>query len=251
MAGTSTIPQLQEALSLTDTWEFPIDSGIQTYKAKLSTLIQTLVNAGFSFGEPVGAIHAFAGASVPTGYLACNGAVVSRETYANLFAAIGETWGAGDGSTTFKLPDFETDNRFLRSSGGSFSVGDYQLDATAKNGLVLSGGVADYSGSKVSGMVSANHTHSTPAHTHNFDYRTIAGLSFSGNDSRYMLIGTSNVSGNATPYMGGGNGTTGTISANHSHTTNIAHGHSNTFALSNGDTETRPNAAVVKFIIKT
>jgi len=43
--------------------------------------------------------------SAPTGWLECNGAAVSRTTYASLFTAISTTWGVGDGSTTFNLPD--------------------------------------------------------------------------------------------------------------------------------------------------
>jgi hypothetical protein len=45
-----------------------------------------------------------AGVTLPTGYLQCNGALVNRTTYAALFAVIGTTFGAGDGSTTFALP---------------------------------------------------------------------------------------------------------------------------------------------------
>lgn len=54
---------------------------------------------------PAGTVIAYAGSSAPEGFIACNGAAVSRETYANLFAAIGTIYGAGDGSTTFNLPD--------------------------------------------------------------------------------------------------------------------------------------------------
>ena len=61
---------------------------------------------------PVGTILPFAGSSIPSGFLACNGAAVSRTTYAALFSAIGTTYGSGDGSTTFNLPLAE-DNRFL------------------------------------------------------------------------------------------------------------------------------------------
>lgn len=56
-------------------------------------------------GVKTGVIEAFAGSQVPTGYLLCNGAAVSRTTYARLFAEIGTTYGTGDGSTTFNLPD--------------------------------------------------------------------------------------------------------------------------------------------------
>lgn len=54
---------------------------------------------------PAGSVTAFAGSSAPTGWLLCAGQAVSRTTYAALFAAIGTTYGSGDGSTTFNLPD--------------------------------------------------------------------------------------------------------------------------------------------------
>lgn len=53
---------------------------------------------------PPGTVVAWAGAGVPTNYLECNGAAVSRTKYAGLFKAIGTTYGVGDGSTTFNLP---------------------------------------------------------------------------------------------------------------------------------------------------
>jgi len=62
---------------------------------------------------PVGAIIWFANTSTPTGYLRANGAAVSRTTYAALFTAIGTTYGGGDGSTTFNLPDLR--GEFIRA----------------------------------------------------------------------------------------------------------------------------------------
>lgn len=61
---------------------------------------------------PPGAVMHFAMNSPPTGWLRANGAAVSRATFAALFAAIGTTYGAGDGSTTFNLPDLR--GEFLR-----------------------------------------------------------------------------------------------------------------------------------------
>lgn len=52
-----------------------------------------------------GMVTLYANASAPSGYLACNGAAVSRTTYSVLFAVTGTTYGAGDGSTTFNLPN--------------------------------------------------------------------------------------------------------------------------------------------------
>lgn len=54
---------------------------------------------------PIGSVIPFAGSSAPTGWLLCFGQNVSRSTYANLFAVIGTTYGVGDNSTTFGLPD--------------------------------------------------------------------------------------------------------------------------------------------------
>ena len=61
---------------------------------------------------PSGAVLYFAGQTAPAGWLKANGAAVSRTAYAALFAAIGTTYGAGDGSTTFNLPDLR--GEFMR-----------------------------------------------------------------------------------------------------------------------------------------
>ncbi len=61
---------------------------------------------------PAGAVAAFAFSTPPTGWLECDGAPVSRLLYADLFAAIGTTFGAGDGATTFDLPDLR--GEFIR-----------------------------------------------------------------------------------------------------------------------------------------
>lgn len=57
--------------------------------------------------EPPGIINIYAGATAPSGWLICDGAAVSRTTYASLFAAIGTTYGAGNGSSTFNLPNLK------------------------------------------------------------------------------------------------------------------------------------------------
>ena len=62
-----------------------------------------------------GMIFAYAGASAPTGFLLCDGSAVSRTTYAGLFSLIGTTYGAGDGSTTFNVPDLR--GRFAIGAG--------------------------------------------------------------------------------------------------------------------------------------
>ena len=56
---------------------------------------------------PVGVITAYAGDTAPNGWLLCDGSAVSRTTYANLFSVLGTKCGAGDGSTTFNLPNIK------------------------------------------------------------------------------------------------------------------------------------------------
>lgn len=79
---------------------------------------------------PTGTMLPFGGTTVPTGFLLCNGAAVSRTTYAKLFAAIGTKWGTGDGSTTFNLPN--CNDRCLEGTTSTSNVGKY-LEAGLPN----------------------------------------------------------------------------------------------------------------------
>ena len=81
----------------------------------------------------IGTVHAYAGLTAPTGFLLCDGSAVSRSLYSDLYAVIGNTYGAGDGSTTFNLPD--TRGIFLRGAGtnpsnsaNTTTIGTRQLD---------------------------------------------------------------------------------------------------------------------------
>ncbi len=80
-------------------------------------------------GIPTATIVPWSTASVPTGFLECNGAAVSRSTYSALFTIIGTTYGAGDGSSTFNVPDLQdkvtigkSNNKALASTGGANTV---------------------------------------------------------------------------------------------------------------------------------
>lgn len=101
-------------------------------------------------GVPYGAIIAFAGDAVPAGWLRCNGDALSRVEYAQLFAAIGTTYGSTD-DTTFKLPDLR--GEFVRGSDCGRGIdpertlGSAQDDAirniTGEMQMHLMGAVAD------------------------------------------------------------------------------------------------------------
>ena len=77
---------------------------------------------------PIGAIQSYAGVSCPYGWLMCDGAAVSRETYSELFSAIGTAYGPGDGSTTFNLPDLR--GRVLIGKSTSYTLGNNGGEAT-------------------------------------------------------------------------------------------------------------------------
>ncbi|MBR2556475.1 MAG: tail fiber protein [Aeriscardovia sp.] len=73
-----------------------------------------------SIGVPTGCVQAFAGSTTPAGWLLCDGSAVSRTTYAKLFAVIGTTYGTGDGSTTFNLPNLV--DKFIEGSSTAGTV---------------------------------------------------------------------------------------------------------------------------------
>lgn len=85
--------------------------------------------------EAIGKIIMFAGNTAPEGTLYCNGAAISRTTYSELFAAIGTTYGAGDGATTFNIPDLR--DKWAVGSGTLYAQG-----ASVAEGLPNVNGIA-------------------------------------------------------------------------------------------------------------
>jgi microcystin-dependent protein len=174
------------------------------------------------FLVPAGTIFSYAGNTVPSGWLACDGSAVSRTVYANLFASLATTFGVGDGSTTFNVPDFRgrflryNDNQGVGAAGrdAARAHGSIQGQATAKNNLAAS------SSSSVS----------DPSHRHN-TIKT-AGLA----------IGT-----NASGFADSPGGSPFNVYSEYSNT-GISVG--TTTNISSSDTETRPINLSVYSIIK-
>lgn len=132
------------------------------YVSGVTSPIQTQLDSKTS--TPSGAITMFAGSTAPTGYLLCDGTAVSRSTYSALFTITSTTYGVGDGSTTFNLPDLRTRVPVGKNASGTFAT----LGATG--------------GAETHTLLTAeipSHTHTTniahghastlaaPAHTHN------------------------------------------------------------------------------------
>lgn len=116
------------------------------FKTAMTNLIDYLNNLQT---VPVGAVAFFAANSVPSGWVKANGAALSRTTYAALFAKIGTTYGAGDGTTTFNVPDLR--GEFVRGFDDARGVDSGRVFGSAQ------------------GSANLSHTHTTDsrgAHTH-------------------------------------------------------------------------------------
>lgn len=110
----------------TEPAEYPVVLGTAVSATRLNINIQ-------EDKTPVGTVMAYTLGTKPNGTLLTDGTLISRTTHARLFGIIGTTYGAGDGATTFGLPDFE--GEFLRGLDSTRTIGDTQADATAVNGL--------------------------------------------------------------------------------------------------------------------
>ena len=111
-----------------------------------------------------GIILPFGGGTPPLGWLECNGAAVSRTLYTALFTVVGTSFGVGDGSTTFNVPD--TRSRAPIGAGAGSGL-------TART-LATSGG-AETVVATIANLPSHNHGISDPTHTHQTTYRTNFG----------------------------------------------------------------------------
>jgi len=109
----------------------------------------------------IGAVIAYAGSSAPTGWLLCYGQNVSRTTYAALFGVVGTTYGAGDGSTTFGLPDLRGRVPFGKDDMGGSAAS--RLSNSAPGGITGSG-LGNTGGEQAHQIVIAE----LASHAHNF-----------------------------------------------------------------------------------
>src|SRR5437762_3423813 len=81
-----------------------------------------IVGTGNLGGIPVGMMFPYAGSTIPYGWKLCDGSAISRETYVDLFTVIGTTYGVGDGSTTFNIPDMRGRHSLGKADSGTGSV---------------------------------------------------------------------------------------------------------------------------------
>ncbi len=103
----------------------------------ISTIVDSVYVNGFVDGQtesnlPIGVIQVFAGENSPNGWLFCDGGEISRSTYSDLFTEIGESYGPGDGSTTFNVPDLRG-----RVPVGKDNMGGVSAGILSNNGTVI------------------------------------------------------------------------------------------------------------------
>ena len=173
-------------------------------------------DANVSFDNEIGSGGPFFGNFIPPGYMLCDGSAISRTTYSNLFGVIGTTYGIGDGSTTFNLPDMR--GRFARG-----------LD---------SGAGRDATPGRLLGSTQGDSTRTLPFISYNLAGSHGHGMSFPGNSEEsgfafpidYLLDDQNLQTFSA-----------GTITSAGTHTHVISSG---------GNSETRPHNIALKFIIK-
>lgn len=107
---------------------------------------------------PIGTVLDFAGSAIPSGYLECDGSAVSRTAYAKLFAAIGTAWGAGNGSTTFNLPNLGGRACIGKGSRAVGATGGSESESYTPAGSI--------GGHALTASEIPKHTHPVPSHTH-------------------------------------------------------------------------------------
>ena len=195
---------------------------------------------------PTGVVLPFAGSSAPAGWLLCSGQEISQTTYAGLYDVLSTAYNlqinpttgiAWDTPTagTFRVPDYR--GSFLRGVGTALSkdattLGGYQGEKTAKNGLAVSGGTATLTGTTTFAASGHQHTLSTTGS----DNLVVQAVTTGGVNK---AIQTNTVPGTDLRATTAGGGTaTVTIS-------------STAASLGAGDNETRPLNKGVNYIIKT
>lgn len=116
---------------------------------------------------PIGQVVAFAGATLPDGWLWCDGSAVSRTTYSALYAALGgasSPWGQGNGSTTFNVPNVE--DRVILGAGNLYALAATGGAASANLAHTHDGGTLAYAHTHSTPNHAHPHTHATPDHAH-------------------------------------------------------------------------------------
>lgn len=203
------------------------DSGITV--AKLAAAVQALL-------LPPGLIAPYGASTAPTGWLLCDGSAVSRSTYAALFAVLSTEFGAGNGSTTFNVPDLR----------GRAAVGLDNLGGTAASRITSA--IAGLDGTDLGAAGGDQrlhgHTHTGPSHTHTITDPTHAHTNLVGGSGSGLTSAVGFGDGANTATVGTNFSSTGITATN-------AGGTGNTGSTGGGSTQNVQPSLIVGYIIKT
>jgi microcystin-dependent protein len=174
----------------------PINSTNGNVSISGDLIVTGSISSGGSAIMPTGSMLEYGGASAPAGWLLCNGAAVSRATYAALFAVLGIAYGAGDGSTTFNVPN--KIDRVGVGSGGAYSrgtTGGVATATTSDNGSHNHTGSTDSYALNTNQIPAHNHGVNDPGHVHN----TLKGTT--GGQASFVDTNDGGSSGNTSSFM--------------------------------------------------
>ena len=218
---------------------------------------------------PAGTVNPYAGSTAPTGWLLAYGQTVSRTTYADLFAALGTTYGVGDGSTTFGLPDMRGRSVRGKDDMGGTAASRVTSAVTGVNGTTLgaAGGDQNYQSHTHANTVTNNavttgagsaHTHSQNAHEHNLYFqgsiggnRYMVGDYLGGAGTSYFIPSMTTVTATAASGYAIAQGVTATNNNESAHT----HSVTSNVSISNtsagtGASANLPPTIILNYIIK-
>lgn len=180
--------------------------------ATLNTTVEK-IKKGLNIGTfmPIGMMMMYPALTLPAGFLRCDGSAISRTTYAELFAILGTTFGSGDGSTTFNLPDLITRTPVGANGSGS--------DIGQNEGVSQSSRTVTHSHTGASHTHAFSHTHNVPGHYHAMDVSSGSTLAITSSGTHETVLSHTH----STPYRSNGTvnttpGTTATAISASGHT---------------------------------
>jgi microcystin-dependent protein len=147
------------------------------------TAVQYSDGANWNYFAPPGMTIEYAGATCPAGFLLCDGSAISRTTYAALYTAISTTWGTGNGTSTFNIPDLR--GVFVRGAGTSSKLTD-------ANSAAFAGTLGTYQNDKLQ-----NHIHGATSGQNLTTAQPLAGNGIIGQTNNSGGVNTSDVTAGA------------------------------------------------------
>lgn len=237
---------------LTSTTRPPNPSVGETIFETDTTSLRYYTGSAWEGLPPVGVVEPYAGSTAPAGWLLCFGQAISRATYADLYQMVRETYGGGNGSTTFNIPDLRGRSVHGKDDMGGTAAGRVTAAGSAVNGLALgsTGGNQYTQAHGHTFSASGNTQNDDPDHGHQWTLASAGNAQGTGDlpfrgynlwDGSFHSGGTAEWSGYGSSVPAGG--------YKHTHTYSFT-ATSNAHANTNGSGNNVPPTRVFNFMIK-